>query len=152
MTMVDLFTKTKHLAFTKTTLTSQQAVDLFMREVVRHHGVPEMLVHDRDKLFTANFWKGFWQELQTKLGMSTAYHPQTDGQTERENRTMEEIVRAFVNDQTDDWDRLLPTVELAMNSAVQASTGVSPFKMLLRSHCNRVTVDGTHRFTLCDYY
>ena len=127
---VDKFSKQKHPVAINMTLTAKQAVQLVWQEVIRLHGVPEMIIHDRDPRFTAGFWKEFWTELQTKLGMSTAYHPQTDGQAERENRTLEEVVRAFVNAEQTDWDTYLPVLELAMNSAKQASTGFSPFQMV----------------------
>lgn len=128
--MVDRFTKQKHIAAVNMSLGAKQAVQLLWQEVVRLHGVPEMIVHDRDPRFTAGFWAEFWKELQTQLGTSTAYHPQTDGQAERENRTLEEVVRAFVNVEQTDWDEYLPVLELAMNSAKQASTGYSPFQMV----------------------
>jgi Integrase zinc binding domain/Chromo (CHRromatin Organisation MOdifier) domain len=130
MTLVDRFAKLKHLVPIRMTIGAREAVGLVWQEVVRLHGVPECLVHDRDPRFTAGFWKAFWQQLQTQLGVSTAYHPQTDGQTERENRTVGEMVRSFVNEEQTDWDEYLPSLELAMNSAVQASTGFSPFHMV----------------------
>ena len=95
MTVVDYLTKEKHLIPTTQKLTSKGAVALFIREVVRLHGVPEVVVSDRDVRFTAGFWTEFWKEWQTKLGMGTAYHPQTDGQTERENKTVEEIITSL---------------------------------------------------------
>jgi hypothetical protein len=111
-------------------LTAKQAVTLAVKEVVRLHGVPDVIVHDRDPRFTAGFWKEFWRLWSTRLGMSTAFHPQTDGQSERENRTLGVAVRSFVKDDQTDWDEHLPLLELAMNSAVQSSTGVSPFMMM----------------------
>ena len=68
-----------------------------MREVCRLHGIPESILSDRDPRFTAHFWRALWDQLGTKLVMSTAYHPQTDGQTERANRTLEEMLRSYVN-------------------------------------------------------
>jgi hypothetical protein len=102
---------------------------MVMREAVRLHGAPEVIVSDRDVRFTATFWKQFWESLGAKLGLSTAYHPETDGQTERENRTAAQVIRSMINTEQNDWDIHLPMVELAVNSAVQASSGVSPFKM-----------------------
>jgi hypothetical protein len=128
--MVDRFTKMKHPVPINMTLTAPQAVMLVVKNVVRLHGVPEVIVSDRDPRFTAGFWKEFWSCWETKLGMGTAYHPQTDGQTERENRTLVEAVRSFVKEDQKDWDEHLPLLELALNSAKQSSTGESPFMMM----------------------
>ena len=92
---VDKLTKMVHYVATTTNVTAPQLATLFMREVVRLHGVPESILSDRDPRFTANFWRAFWSQLGTTLTMSTAYHPQTDGQTERANRTLEEMLRCI---------------------------------------------------------
>jgi len=120
-------TKMVHYVATQTTVTAPQLAAIFLREVVRLHGVPEKILSDRDPRFTAHFWRAVWQLLGTSLTMSTAYHPQTDGQTERANRTLEEMIRAFVNWKQDDWDEHLSALELAYNNSVQASTGRTPF-------------------------
>jgi hypothetical protein len=86
---VDKLTKMVHYVPTTTTVTAPQLATLFMREVVRLHGVPESILSDRDPRFTAHFWKAFWSQLGTALAMSTASHPQSDGQTERANRTLD---------------------------------------------------------------
>jgi hypothetical protein len=130
MMIVDRFTKTKHPVAINMTLTAPQAVSLVIENVVRLHGVPEVITIDRDPRFTAGFWKEFWRNWGTRLGMSTAYHAQTDGQTERENRTWAEAVRSFVGDDQKDWDTHLPLLELALNSTKQSSTGESPFMMM----------------------
>ena len=124
---VDKLTKMVHYVATTTNVTAPQLATLFMREVVRLHGVPESILSDRDPRFTAKFWRAFWGQLGTTLTMSTAYHPQTDGQTERANRTLEEMLRSRINFSQTDWDDHLATAELAINNAVQASTGFSPF-------------------------
>jgi hypothetical protein len=94
---------------------------------VRLHGVPESILSDRDPRFTAHFWRAFWQQLGTTLTMSTAYHPQTDGQSERANRTLEEMLRSRINFEQTDWDEHLAAAELATNNSVHASTGYTPF-------------------------
>ena len=124
---VDKLTKMVHYAATTTDVTAPKLAKIFMREVVRLHGVPESILSDRDPRFTANFWRAFWTQLGTTLAMSSAYHPQSDGQTERANRTLEEMVRPFVDFDQRDWDEHLDVAELAINSSVQASTGFSPF-------------------------
>jgi hypothetical protein len=120
-------TKMVHYAATTTTVNAPQLAEIFFREVVRHHGLPSSILSDRDPRFTGRFWQALWRMLDTKLAMSTAFHPQTDGQTERANRTLEEMLRAYVNFAQDDWDERLTAAEVAVNSAQQASTGFTPF-------------------------
>ena len=97
---------------------------------MRHHGVPASVVSDRDPKFVANFWQAFLHGMKTKLSMSAGYHPQTDGRSERDQRTLEQYLRAFCNDHADDWDELLPWAELALKSTQQASLGCSPYYLL----------------------
>jgi hypothetical protein len=118
---VDKLSKMVHYAPTKTQVTAPELASLFVKEVVRHHGVPESIISDRDPRFTSNFWRSVWQQLGTKLSMSTAYHPQSDGQTERANRTLEDMLRAYVSYRQDDWDKHLIAAEIAYNNSLQAS-------------------------------
>jgi hypothetical protein len=92
----------------------------------RHHGMPEEIVSDRDPRFTAKFWQTFWKSIGTNLAMSSAYHPQTDGQTERTNRTLEQMLRFYVDRQMSNWDELLLCCEFAYNDSEQAFTD-TPF-------------------------
>lgn len=100
---------------------------VFTREVISKFGVPEQIISDRDKLFTSHFWEELCQMLQIKRAMSTSYHPQTDGQTERMNQTMEQYLRLYVNDDQDDWASLLPQAALAYNATKQTTIGMSPY-------------------------
>ena len=97
-----------------------------MREVVRLHGVPESILSDRDPRFTAHFWRAFWAQLGTTLTMSTAYHPQTDGQTERANRTLEEMLAA-----TSTGSRRLGRTSVGAGAGIQqlgaGVDGLTPF-------------------------
>ncbi len=131
---VDKLTKLVHYAACKTTVTAPQLASIFMHEWVRLHGVPSSIVSDRDARFTSHFWRALWSQLGTKLAMSTAYHPQSDGQTERANRTLEDMLRAFVDYRHDDWDECLDAAEMAVNNSVQASTGFTPFQLLYGDH------------------
>ena len=131
---VDKLTKKVCFAATKTTITAPETAQVFFHEIVRHYGVPSAIVSDRDVRFTSNFWKALWKQLGTKLAMSTAFHPQTDGQTERANRTLEDMLRAYVSYNQRDWDTKLDAAEIACNNAVQASTGYSPFFLNLGQH------------------
>ena len=97
--------------------------------IVRHHGLPDSIVTDRGSLFTSKFWSSLCYFLGIKRRLSTAFHPQTDGQTERQNSTMEAYLRAFVNFEQNDWAKLLPIAEFAYNNAKNASTGFTPFKL-----------------------
>jgi hypothetical protein len=133
---VDRFSKLMHCTATQTTVTATQLAEIFLREVVRHHGIPKAIISDRDPRFTSIFWRSLWKLMGTKLKMSSAYHPQTDGQTERMNRTLEEILRAFVNREIDDWDLHLVTAEIAINNSVQESTGFTPFYLNSGRHPN----------------
>ena len=124
---VDKLTKMIHYVPTQTNVTAPQLATLFLQHVVKLHGVPDSILSDRDPRFTAHFWRAFWAQLGSTLTMSTAYHPQTDGQTERANRTLEEMLRAYVSWRQTDWDVYLPTLEMAYNSSKQVSTGFSPY-------------------------
>ncbi|MCV6590407.1 MAG: hypothetical protein OIF57_15495, partial [Marinobacterium sp.] len=95
----------------------------------RHHGLPTSFTSDRDARFTSDFWTALFKGLGTKIKMSTAYHPQTDGQTERANRTLIAMLRSVTTDDAK-WEEHLPLIEHAYNSTTQASTGYSPFYLL----------------------
>ena len=127
MVVVDKLSKMAHFIPTRTTVTAPQAADLYWREVVRYHGIPSAIVSDRDSRFTSNFWQALWKMMGTGLSMSTSYHPQTDGQTERVNRVLEEMLRSYVNDHMTDWDECLVAAEVAVNSSQHSSTGYSPY-------------------------
>jgi transposase InsO family protein len=127
MVVVDRLTKMAHLVPSTTDSTAEDTARLFFDEIFRLHGLPASIVSDRDPKFTSAFWQTLFSLTGTKLKMSTAYHPQTDGQTERLNRTMEEMLRAYVAYDMRNWDFLLPAVEFAYNSSVQESTKHTPF-------------------------
>jgi hypothetical protein len=125
--VVDKLTKMVHFIPTTTNVNAPQLAHTFFKEVVRLHGLPSSIVSDRDARFTSKFWRALWQQFGTKLAMSTSFHPQTDGQTERANRSLEDMIRAYVNNRQNDWDIHLPALELATNNSKQVSTGYSPF-------------------------
>ena len=126
---VDMFSKMVHFAPTKTTATAPDTARLFFDHVFRLHGLPKAIVSDRDAKFTSKFWQTLFQTLGTKLAMSTAFHPQTDGQTERANRTLEDMLRAFTGYRQDDWDLQLTAAEFACNNAPNQSTSTTPFRL-----------------------
>ena len=100
---------------------------LFKQHVYRNHGLPSKIISDRDSIFMSKFWKSLFTSLGTKLSPSSAYHPQTDGQTEIANRKVEEMIRAFANFRKDNWDEHLVDFEVAYNSAVHSTTLCTPF-------------------------
>ncbi|KAE9058216.1 hypothetical protein PF010_g31083 [Phytophthora fragariae] len=115
------------LAAVRKSVTAPQAAQLFVDNVFRNHGLPEAFVSDRDPRFVSHFWQHLFRLLGTRLDMSTADHPQTDGQTERVNRVLEDILRSVCAAEPTKWSVLLPQVEFALNNAVHSSTGFTPF-------------------------
>lgn len=134
VTFVDRFSKMIHVWPCKTEVNSQEMVQIFLQAVFRMHGVPKEIVSDRDPRFTAAFWSQLFKRLGTRFNMSSANHPQTDGQSERANRTIEEILRCYVSPHHDDWDEHLATLEFAYNDSLQASTGYTPFFTVYGRH------------------
>jgi hypothetical protein len=146
LVFVDMFSKMTHFVPTHVTLDAVECADLFITHIFRLHGMPRKLVSDRDKLFTSEFWRVVTTRLGTDHVMSTAYHPQSDGQTERTNRILEDCIRHYVNPAHDDWDSHLPLVEFAVNNAWQESTQSSPFKLVYGYHPNTPQSLQTGRF------
>ncbi|RVW98889.1 Transposon Ty3-I Gag-Pol polyprotein [Vitis vinifera] len=108
---------------------------LYVKEIVRMHGVPVSIVSDRDPRFTSRFWHSLQKALGTKLSFSTAFHPQTDGQSERVIQVLEDLLRACILDLQGNWDDHLPLVEFAYNNSFQASIGMAPFEALYGRKC-----------------
>jgi transposase InsO family protein len=102
-------------------------VKVFTRDVIARHGIPQRIISDRDKLFTSHFWEEVCEMLNITRSLSTAYHPQSDGQTERTNQTMEQYLRLYVDDNQENWSSLLPQAMLAYNATKQETIGMSPF-------------------------
>jgi hypothetical protein len=111
-------------------ISAQQLAKIYLREIYRLHGLSRTIVCDRDPRFTSQFWKTLFSQLQTKLNISSAYHPQTDGQTERTHRTIEQILRSFVQNQHIEWYDYLPLAEFSYNNSRHSSTTFSPFEAI----------------------
>ncbi len=137
LVFVDRFTKMKHFAACKSTITASQTVQLFEQNVVRLHGWPEFLTSDRGAVFTSKYWKNYFLRVGVKLRMTAAYHPETDGQSERDIRTLQKVLSSYVNTRRDDWDLHLPLVEFTINSIPSVATGKSPFKILYGVEANK---------------
>jgi len=126
--VIDRFTKMAHfLPLRKEKKTAADLAVVFAKEIWRHHGLPMDIVSDRDSRFTSEIWREFLQSSGIRPRMSTAFHPQTDGQTERLNQTIEAYLRTFVSKEQDDWKRLLPMAEFAYNNSATTGNGMSPF-------------------------
>jgi hypothetical protein len=110
MVVVEKITKYAHLIPLKTTHKAGDVADIFLKEVARLHGIPKTIVSDRDPKFTSNFWKELFKGFRTNLNFSTAYHPESDGQKERVNRVIEEMMRMYVMDKPSRWEDYLHLV------------------------------------------
>jgi hypothetical protein len=107
-----------------------QLANTTLRTIIGPHGMPKSMVSDRDPRITAKFWRELSRLLGSEVHLSSAYHPQSDGQSEREIQTLITALRGYVNSMGNDWDEYLPALELALNSKQQASTGASPFALV----------------------
>ena len=121
--------KMVHLVPVKQTITASETAQVYWTNIGRLHGVPRSIVSDRDPRFVSKFWQGLWSLLGTKLRMSSAYHPQTDGQTEAMNRVVEMILRSIMHESRDyaTWETILSIVEFVVNNSPAQSTGYIPF-------------------------
>ena len=127
LVIVDRLTKLLHLIPFNKKYTAEQLGFIILDRLIRYHGIPEALISDRDKLFTSNYWKTLMPLLGTKLKMSTAFHPTTDGQTKRTNQTLEQYLRHYINDAQDNWVALLPIAQLALSARESSTTKEIPF-------------------------
>ena len=133
--IVDRLTKVTHYLPVRTNYDGEKLAQLYVSNIVKLHGVPSRIVSDRGTQFTSSFWKGLHEAMGTKLDFSSAYHPQTDGQTERVNQVMEDMLRACVLTYGKDWEQSLPYAEFSYNNSYQASLGMSPFEALYGRKC-----------------
>ena len=135
MVVVDKLTKATHFVPVKSTHKAANIAEIYMKDIARLHGIPKAIVSDRDSKFTSNFWKGLFKEFGTSLNLNTAYHPQTDGQRERVNQLIEDMLRMYVMDQPSRWESYLYLVEFAYNNGYHASLKMSPFEALYERRC-----------------
>src|SRR6266481_5838850 len=129
LVVIDHLTSQVHLLPTTTRVTSKGVAWIFLKEIVRLHGVPDSIVLDRDMKFTSSFWKELHRLMGTKLLMSTAFHPQTDGATERANHSVRQVLQALVCNDQKDWASQCPIVEFVLNSSISSSMGYVPFEL-----------------------
>ena len=129
MVVVDRLSKMVHFLPTFDTVSAEDVAALFRDREFCLHGMPQSIVSDRDVKFTSAFWQELQRLLGVQLNLSSAYHPQSDGQTERMNRVLEDMLRHFVNRHHDDWDQYLATAEFAINNSENASVRNTPFML-----------------------
>jgi ribonuclease HI len=133
--VVDRLTKVAHFIPVRTTYGGDKLAKLYIDRIVKLHGVPKRIVSDRGTQFTSRFWRSLHEALGTKLDFSSAYHPQTDGQTERINQILEDMLRACVLTYGKDWEDSLPYAEFSYNNSYQTSLKMSPFEALYGRKC-----------------
>jgi hypothetical protein len=133
--VVDRLSKVAHFIPVKTTYKVSQLVELYIARIVCLHGVPKRIVSDRGSQFTNHFWKALHEAMGTRISFSTAYHPQTGGQTERTNQILEDMLRACVLSFGTNWEKSLPYAEFSYNNGYQSSLGMSPFEALYGRRC-----------------
>lgn len=143
MVIVDRLTKYAQLVPVKHPYTASSIARLFLDNVVKLHGLPKTIVSDRDPVFISSFWRELFKLYEVKLTMSTAYHPQTDGQTKRVNQCLEMYLRCAIHESLKQWKSWLPLAELWYNSAYHTSLGCSPFKALYACEPNLVMAPPT---------
>ncbi|KAK8665349.1 hypothetical protein V6N13_005519 [Hibiscus sabdariffa] len=133
--VADRLTKSAHFIPVRTNYTVDKLAKLYISEIVRLHGVPLSIISDRDPKLTSRFWQALHDALGTNLNFSTAFHPQTDGQSERVIQILEDILRGCVIDFRGSWEEFLPLAEFAYNNSYQASIRMAPYKALYGRKC-----------------
>jgi transposase InsO family protein len=133
--IVDRLTKVAHFIPVKTTYSGPQLAELYMSRIVCLHGVPKTIVSDRGTQFTSRFWERLHEALDTQLRFSSAYHPQTDDQTERVNQILEDMLRACALQYGRRWEKSLSYAEFSYNNSYQESLKMAPFEMLYGRRC-----------------
>src|SRR5881394_2235742 len=133
--VVDHLTKVAHFIPVKESYPCPKLAELYMTRIVCLHGVPKKIVSDRGTQFTSRFWERLHDSLDTQLNFSSAYHPQTDGQTERVNQILEDMLRACALKNGQSWDKNLPYAEFSYNNSYQTSLKMSPFEALYGHKC-----------------
>nr|GEU46571.1 putative reverse transcriptase domain, ribonuclease H-like domain, aspartic peptidase domain protein [Tanacetum cinerariifolium] len=133
--IIDRLTKSAHFLPMREDVTLKKLTIQYLKEVVSRHGVSVSIIYDRDGRFTSHFWKSLNKSLGTQLDMSTAYHPHTDGQSDRTIQTLEDMLRACVLDFRKGWDRHLPLVEFSYNNSYHTSIKGDPFEALYGRKC-----------------
>ncbi|GKB54415.1 reverse transcriptase domain-containing protein [Tanacetum coccineum] len=133
--IVDRLTKSAHFIPTREIDSMETLTRLYIKEIVSRHGVPIFIISDRDSHFMSRFWQSLQNALGTQFNMSTAYHLETDRQSERTIQTLKDMIRACVIDFGKGWERHLPLVEFLYNNSYHASIKAAPFEALYGQKC-----------------
>jgi hypothetical protein len=133
--IMDRLTKVAHFIPVKTTYSGPQLAQLYMSRIVCLHGVPKKIVSDRGTQFTSKFWERLHETFDTQLCFSSAYHPQTDGQTERVNQILEDMLRVCALQYERSWDKSLPYAKFSYNNSYQESLKMASFEVLYGRRC-----------------
>jgi IS30 family transposase len=126
--IVDRLTKVAHFILVKTTYSGAKLAELYMSQIVCLHGVLKKIVSDRGSQFISKFWEKLHESMDTKLNFSSAYHPQIDGQTERTNQILEDMLRSCALKYGKSWDKSLPYAKFSYNNSYQASIEMAPYE------------------------
>ncbi|GKA43852.1 putative reverse transcriptase domain-containing protein [Tanacetum coccineum] len=133
--IINRLTKSAHFLAIREDYKIERLARLYINEIVASHGVPVSIIYDRDSYFTSRFWQSLQKALGTRLDLSTAYHPETDGQSEHTIQTLKEMLRACAIDLGGNWDTHLPLVEFSYNNSYHTSVKCAPFKALYGRKC-----------------
>jgi transposase InsO family protein len=135
LVIVDKLTKSAHFISVRDTYDVTDVARVFVSEVIHLHGIPRKIISDRDSRFNSRFWTSLQSPLGTQLNLSTDYHPETDGKTERVNQVMEDMLRMYVMDNQTQWEKYLRLVEFAYNNNYHSSIGMPPYEALYGRPC-----------------
>ncbi|KAI3775098.1 hypothetical protein L1987_49666 [Smallanthus sonchifolius] len=133
--IIDRLTKSAHFLPIREDYRVEKLAQIYIDEIVSRHGIPLNIISDRDSRFTSRFWQSLQSALGTRLDLSTAYHPQTDGQTKRTIQTLEDMLRACVIDFGGNWNSHLPLIEFSYNNSYHTSINMAPFEALYGRKC-----------------
>ena len=130
MVVVNRFLKISHFVPCSKSNDASHIADLYFKEIVKLHGIPRTMMSDRDSNFISQFQRTLWRKLGTSLNFNSSHHPQTDGQTEVMNRSLENLHRSYAGKNIKQWDLILPQIEFAYNRSIHHSIGKSPFEVV----------------------
>ena len=139
--VVDRLTKSAHFLIVRTNYSLDKLAELYIKEVVRLHGILVSIISDRDLRLTSRFWGKFQENLGTQLNFSTTFHPQTNGQSERVIQVLEDMLRSCVIDYEGSWDRHILLVEFMHNNNFQSGIGMAPYEAFYGRKCRTTLLD-----------